>query len=115
MDKKLNPNRDKEVISDKSFQWVEYSPVCTKVIDLDFKLQYMSVAGVKDLKIDNITDYYGKPYPFHIYPDPYNEIMRNNLNEARKTGEIIKQEIAVISTKGEKLWFHTTFVPVKDE
>lgn len=107
--------KEKDFSPGKSFQWVEYSPVCTKVIDLDFNLHYMSAAGIKDLNISNITEYYGKPYPFHIYPDPYKDIMRNNLHKVRETGQVVKQEIAAITTKGEKLWYYTTFVPVKDK
>lgn len=26
--------------------WLEYSPVCTKIVDLDFNLKYMSQAGI---------------------------------------------------------------------
>ena len=51
----------------KSRAWLEHSPVCTKIVDLDFNLQYMSRAGVQGLQIDNITPFYGKPYPFDFY------------------------------------------------
>jgi len=49
------------------FAWIEHSPVCTKIVDIDFNLQYMSSSGIKDLKIENIQDYYGKPYPLSFY------------------------------------------------
>lgn len=48
--------------------WLENSPVCTKIIDADFNLQYMSKAGVQALKIKNIEEYYNKPYP-GIFPE----------------------------------------------
>ena len=35
-------------IEEKAHAWLEYSPVCTKIVDLDFNLQYMSSSGVKD-------------------------------------------------------------------
>lgn len=50
----------------KSRAWLENSPVCTKIVDLDFNLQYMSSSGIMDLKIDDITEFYGKSYPLHF-------------------------------------------------
>ena len=35
----------------RSRTWLEYSAVCTKIVDLDFNLQYMSTAGIKDLTV----------------------------------------------------------------
>lgn len=63
----------------KSRIWLENSPVCTKIVDLDFNLQYMSASGVRGLKIDDISEYYGKPYPLHFYPDSFKIPMSNNL------------------------------------
>ncbi|MCD4679521.1 MAG: hypothetical protein K8S00_03955 [Bacteroidales bacterium] len=31
----------------KSSIWLENSPVCTKIVDLDFNLQYMSSSGIR--------------------------------------------------------------------
>ena len=39
----------------RSRAWLEHSPVCTKIVDRDFNLQFMSSAGIEDLKIDDIT------------------------------------------------------------
>ena len=36
----------------KSQIWLEASPLCTTILDLDFNLQYMSSAGINQLKID---------------------------------------------------------------
>jgi len=58
----------------KNRAWLEYSPVCTKILDLDFNLQYMSASGVKALKIDDVTKLYGKPYPF----DFLSELVQKN-------------------------------------
>jgi PAS domain S-box-containing protein len=99
----------------KSLTWLEYSPVCTKIVDLDFNLQYMSAAGVNGLNIDDITEFYGKPYPFDFYPKPFKNLMRMNLKKVKETGEIIEQEGSVNDIDGRKLWFHSTLVPVNDD
>jgi PAS domain S-box-containing protein len=99
----------------KNQAWIENSPVCTKIVDLDLNLQFMSTSGIKDLKIDDINEYYGKPYPFHFYPDSFKIPMTNNLKKAKKTGETITQEASVLDIEGNKLWYHSTIVPVKDD
>ncbi len=95
--------------------WLEYSPACTKIVDLDFNLQYMSTAGIRGLKIDDVTPLYGKPYPFDFYPESFKNQMIGNLNRAKETGEVITQEAAVIDTTGDEIWFHSTIVPVFDD
>ena len=99
----------------KSLTWLEYSPVCTKIVDLDFNLQYMSAAGVNGLNIDDITEFYGKPYPLAFYPESFKTLMRMNLKKVKETGEIIEQEGSVNDIDGRKLWFHSTLVPVNDD
>ncbi len=44
---------------EKERAWLEHSPVCTKIVDPDFNLQYMNTAGVKSLHISDISPYYG--------------------------------------------------------
>ncbi|MBT7069232.1 MAG: PAS domain-containing protein [Verrucomicrobia bacterium] len=99
----------------KSHAWLAHSPVCTKILDLDFNLQYMSASGVKDLKIDDITQYYGKPYPMPFYPDSFKVPMALNLEKARETGKTITQEAFVLDLEGNELWYHSTIVPVKSD
>jgi len=99
----------------KSSVWLENSPVCTKIVDLDFNLQYMSSSGVKELKIDDITEFYGKPYPLHFYPDSFKIPMRNNLKKAKETGIIITQEASIVDIEGRELWYHSTIVPVNND
>lgn len=65
----------------KSHLWLENLPICTKIVDLDFNLKYMSRSGIRELKIDDITEFYGKPYPFHFYPDSFKSSMTNNLKK----------------------------------
>ncbi len=99
----------------RSRAWLEHSPVCTKMVDLDFNLQYMSRAGIEGLKIDDITQFYGKPYPFDFYPESFRNHMTKSLEKVKETGEIIKQEASVVDTDGNELWFHSTLVPVNDD
>ena len=97
-----------------SRSWLDNSPVCTKIVDLDFNLQYMSSAGIKELKIGDITPFYGKPYPFHFYPESFKTEMTGNMIRAKETGEVITQEAPVVDVNGNEVWFHSTIVPVKD-
>ncbi len=99
----------------KSRAWLEHSPVCTKMVDLDFNLQYMSTAGINALNVDDITPFYGKPYPFDFYPESFRNVMTMNLEKVKVTGEIITQEAPVVDIEGNELWFHSTLVPVNDE
>jgi PAS domain S-box-containing protein len=99
----------------QSRAWLEFSPVCTKIVDLDFNLQYMSNAGVKGLQIDDITPYYGRPYPFDFYPEPFRDQMTNNLERVKETGEIATQEGSVVDIEGNDVWFHSTLVPVNND
>lgn len=99
----------------KSRIWLENSPVCTKIVDLDFNLQYMSSSGVRELKIDDITEFYGKPYPLHFYPDSFKISMTKNLKKVKETGEIITQEAIIVDIDGKKLWYYSTLVPVNTD
>jgi len=99
----------------KSRAWLEHSPVCTKIVDLDFNLQYMNTAGVVDLHIDDIEAYYGKPYPFEFYPQSFRNQMTGSLKRVKETGEIITQEAPVVDIDGNELWYQSTLVPVSNE
>jgi len=102
--------------SDKKLRsWLEHSPVCTKVLDHDFHLQYMSSAGINYLQIKDITKCYGEKFPLDCYPEPDRTVIVKNLEKIRETGEIIALETPVTDVEGNKLWFQSTFVPVADE
>ena len=93
---------------------LEGSPICTKIIDLDSRLQYMSTAGQKMLKIDDIEAFYGSTYP----PDFFPESTRANIIEClerTKAGEITNLEFPALDTQGSEVWFQTTFVPACDD
>ena len=92
-------------------QYMKEHP-CIKIVDLDFNLQYMSRAGIDDLKIDDITEFYGKPYPFYFYPESFRKRMNKSLNSVTETGEIITSESSTVDKKGKELWYHSTFLPV---
>ena len=99
----------------RSRAWLEHSPVWTKIVDRDLNLQFMSSAGIEDLKIDDITKFYGKPYPFYFYPKSFRRLMKKNLEEVKETGKIIEQEAPVANIKGDELWYHSTLVPINDD
>jgi PAS domain S-box-containing protein len=99
----------------RSRLWLEHSPVCSKIVDLDYNLRFMSQAGVSGLDVDDVSELYGKPYPLDFYPQTFKEEMISNLNKARDTGKIVEQEAPVTSLSGEEIWFHSSIVPVKDE
>lgn len=99
----------------RSQAWLENSPVCTKIVDLDFNLQYMSSYGVKGLGIDDITEYYGKPYPLCFFTDSFKVSMNKVLKKAKKTGKTIIHEDRIIDLKGNELWYYSTIVPVNDD
>lgn len=99
----------------KNRAWLEQSPICTKMLDIDFNLQYMSTAGIKTLRIDNINEFYGKPYPLSIFPESYRNTMTKILKKVRETGGIDTLEASVVDLEGNELWFHSTLVPVSDD
>jgi PAS domain S-box-containing protein len=96
-------------------EWIENSPVCTKILDLDFNLQFMSSAGVTELGIKDITKYYNHPYPFDFYPESFKSVMIDNLELSKSTGEIITQEAPVFDLNGKEIWYQSTIVPIKNE
>ena len=97
-----------------SFTWLENSPVCTKIIDVDFNLQYMSKSGVAKLKIDDINKFYGKPYPLNFYSDSFKIPMKDGLIEAKASGKPITQEASILDADGNEIWFNSTLIPIND-
>jgi len=95
--------------------WIESSQVCTKIVDLDFNLQYMSSAGIAALCIDDVDTYYNKPYPLQFYPGEYRDIWKECYEEVKSTQKVVSKDILAISLKGEELWFDSTFIPILDE
>jgi len=98
-----------------ALELIEASPVCTKIVDSEFNLKYMSSAGVNDLHIEDITEYYGKPYPFSFYPESFRNQMIDSLKKAKLHGEIVNQEGEVTDTGGAEHHYLSTLVPVKND
>lgn len=99
----------------KSRAWLEHSPVCTKVLDLDFNLLYMSQAGVFALALDRAEDYYCQPYPIEFFPEFFRSSMREALIKVRETGNVGHQEAPIITLAGEEKWFRSIIAPVFNE
>ena len=96
----------------ESQNWLENSPVCTKIIDLDFNLQYMSRAGIDALKIDDISQYYNKPYPIHFFDNDVKEKIRSSLHDVKKSNKTVNLEAALQDINGDSNWFYNSFVPI---
>lgn len=99
----------------RSRAWLSNSPVCSKILDLDLNLQYMSDAGVAALKVEDVATYYGKPYPLDFFPDEFKRAMSKSLEEVKRTGELIRMDGRLCDTEGNELWFDHIVLPVNDD
>lgn len=93
---------------------LEGSPVCNKIIDLDSRLVYMSQAGIEMLKIPDIQAHYGTIYTPEFYDESMREPLTQHLERA-KAGETSSVECPLLSSEGDEVWLHTTFVPVRND
>ncbi len=93
---------------------LEDSPVCTKIIDLDARLVFMSHAGIARLGIPDVNVLYGQSYPADLYPEWIRRPMVEHLNRALK-GEACSVECPLLDVDGNEVWFHTTFLPVRSD
>ena len=98
----------------RSKDWLENSPVCTKVVDTNFNLKYMSKAGVDALKIENINAYYGKSFPLDFYPEEFRQSMCKKLQDSKDTGEVRIHEGMIKTSDKKELWFESTVSPIYD-
>lgn len=98
----------------KSFTWLENSPVCTKIIDSDLNLRYMSRSGVEAMKIKNIDLLYGTPYPLSFYTDVFRISMKKCLMKAKTTNSSITHEAPITDEDGNELWFQSNIIPIND-
>ena len=92
---------------------LEDSPVCNKIVDLDFRLRYMSAAGINRLKIPDIQPFYGQPFPPDLFPESMKKLVIEHLERA-KVGQSSRVEYFMHDMEGEIVWYDTTFVPVRD-
>ena len=93
---------------------LDYSPVCHKIVDLDFNLQYMSANSFKMLKLEPDADVYGKPYPFYFFPESFKNEMKTNMKKVKDTGKPITMEALTNDIEGNKVWLDSTLIPVFD-
>jgi PAS domain S-box-containing protein len=98
----------------RSFTWLENSPICTKIIDADFNLRYMSKSGVQAMKIKDINSYYGQPYPLNSYSDPFRISMKKCLNKAKKHQQSITHEAPILDLEGNEYWYQSNIIPIMD-
>ena len=94
---------------------LDHSPVCHKIVDLDFNLQYMSASGFTMLKLDHNDDVYGKPYPFRFFPATFRNEMTKTIKKVKETGEMLTIEALTNDVEGNEVWLYSTLVPVLDE
>ncbi len=94
---------------------LDHSPVCHKIVDLDFNLTYMSTNGYKMLQLDDNADVYGNPYPFEFFPAAFRNEMTENLKKVKETGETITMEALANDIEGNEVWLHSTLLPVLDD
>jgi len=95
-----------------TFSWLDHSPVCTKVVDADFNLVYMSAAGFNVLKMADPATYLGKPYPFDFYPDDFRTQVTSDLLKVINEGRKISQEGLTADREGHEVWFQSTLIPL---
>jgi len=115
MKKTTDSEKDIKRIEIKSKDWLENSPVCTKVIDPNFNLQYMSRAGIEALSIKDIDSLYGKTFPLEFYPEKFRKTMCEKLQESKSTREARTHEGMLLTPDERELWFESTISPIYDE
>jgi PAS domain S-box-containing protein len=82
---------------------LDHSPVCHKIIDLESRLQYMSPAGLEQLKIADTELLYGKNYPPEFYPEAMRAPLHEHLERAQ-AGEVSSVESPAVDMEGNELW-----------
>jgi PAS domain S-box-containing protein len=95
--------RDEEALRDsetRSRTLLEGSPICTKIIDLDSRLQYMSCAGQQQLKISEIEPFYGSTFPPDLYPESWRAVVSEHLDRAKGLVEVSGMRLRLGSGSG---------------
>jgi len=94
---------------------LDHSPLCHKIVDLDFNLRYMSQTGFGMLKIDQDADVYGKPYPFSFFPEAFREEMIKTIQKVKETGKTLRMESLACDSEANEAWLESTILPVRDD
>jgi PAS domain-containing protein len=94
---------------------VDHSPVCHKIIDLDFNLQYMSSNGFRMLKLEETDQRYGEPYPFDFFPESARKALTDGLSKVKASGEAATFESHTCDVEENPVWLHHSLIPVLNE
>ena len=92
---------------------IQGSPVCHKIFDPEFRLRFMSKSGIDALKIENIEDFYGHPFPPDSVPKETREIFNDSLHRAAN-GETNTIDYS-FDVDGKTIWYRTIFSPFFDD
>ncbi len=88
---------------------IQSSPICHKIFDPEYNLWFMSKSGVDALKIKNIEEFYGIPFPTEAAPESTREIFNKTMRLASK-GETNTIEYS-FTVDGKEIWYRTTITP----
>lgn len=91
---------------------LDYSPVCHKIVDLDFKLRYMNANGFRMLSLPGDDSHYGQPYPFSFFPDEAKIQMIEKLTSVKLNKKREVFEATTEDSKGNEIWLLHTIIPV---
>ena len=104
-----------QVLHKRTNALLDYTPVCHKVLDLDFNLHYMNRCGFQMMKLENPDDVYGKPYPFDFFPEDSRKKVLEELERVKQTGLRSDFKCIAKDSQGNEGWFRQSIVPVKKE
>ncbi|KTF16057.1 PAS domain-containing protein [Pseudoalteromonas sp. H105] len=91
---------------------LDYSPVCHKIIDLDFKLRFMNLNGFNMLSLPVNDDWFGQPYPFAFFPDSAIEQMEQKLAQVKSSKQRVAFDAFTHDSKGNEVWLHHNIIPI---
>ena len=94
---------------------LDYSPVCHKIVDLDFRLRCMNANGFRMLSLPVNDDWYGRPYPFGFFPQSSKDQMVRELELVKSSGERRAFEAIAHNSHGDEVWLFHTLIPVPDD
>ncbi|WP_100657044.1 PAS domain-containing protein [Alteromonas flava] len=94
---------------------LDHSPVCHKIVDLDFNLRYMNANGFRMLGLEINEERFGRPYPFSFFPDEAKVEMVKNLKAVVDSHKTVSFESLAKNAHGNDAWLFHTIIPVLKE
>ncbi len=113
--KLFSAKRNLENQEKNTMYWLQRSPICTKIIDTDFNLQFMSDAGFDMLGLEKNNELYGQPYPFSFFPNDFKSLMAENLLCSRNSKVTKTIQGYTCDAMGDTVFLNSTIVPVLDD